>query len=128
MKLIRFIISILMNVTCSTNSLRADINARTKAGSHALHLAASCGSLNCLERLYDAKVEDCPIDNLLRTPLHLAAMDGDVRCVKYLILKTPSALKMKDAQGLTPLDCARKRGCKEAEKILEVMKQYKVFG
>ncbi len=123
------------SVTCLVKliNLGADLNIRTKAGSHALHLAASVGSLNCLEKLCEQRkpedstwnfpvifLEQVPLDNLQRSPLHCAAANGDVRCVRLMIIKFPTSLKLQDAQGNTPLDIATKKKNDEAAAIIDV--------
>lgn len=66
------------------------------------------------------EIEGCPTDNLHRSPLHCAAANGDIRCVRFLIIKFPASLKMKDTQGNTPLETAKHKGHSEAAAIIEV--------
>lgn len=65
-----------------------NINALCKRYGTALHAAAYKRHLGILETLVEIYNADITVtDELGRTPLHLAARGGDVRCVDYLISK-----------------------------------------
>ncbi len=52
-----------------------------------------------------------------RTPLHLAACEGQIEVVRYLISKNVN-LSPKDRWGNTPLEDSIKFGKKEIQKLL----------
>ena len=67
-------------------SLPINVNALCRHYGTALHAAAIKGHLDILRMLVEIHNADVTVtDQLGRTPLHLAARGGDIRCVDYLI-------------------------------------------
>ena len=65
----------------------------------------------------DARVDVNAKNNIGSTALHEAAYYNDIEIAK-LLLKN-NAQHVKNQSGETPLDLAKKRGCKELANILE---------
>ena len=64
--------------------LRGDPNRPNQDGATAVHLAASCGQLNCLSFLTNFGASIWALDNEGRTPLEEAALHGRMECVRHL--------------------------------------------
>lgn len=80
--------------------------------------AASVGDLRAIRRLVARGIPLEVADYDLRTPLHLAAAEGHLEVVKYL-LALGVAPNPKDRWGYTPLDDALRHSQEEAVAILE---------
>ena len=80
--------------------------------------SASHGDLDQILRLEAEGVDPNIADYDGRTPLHLAASEGQLEVIKHLISKKVNLLP-KDRWGNTPLDDAKKCNHKEAQKLLE---------
>lgn len=102
-------------------ALKADVNAVSGSGATPVHLAALSGNLNSVEKLIEKNVDPLQVDSLGRTALHFAVSSGQARCISYLLQIKPAAMRIKDRQGNTPLDLARKTKNQEAIKILSVI-------
>lgn len=102
-------------------ALKADVNAVSGSGATPVHLAALSGNLNSVEKLIEENVDPLQVDSLGRTALHFAVSSGQARCISYLLQIKPAAMRIKDRQGNTPLDLARKTKNQEAIKILSVI-------
>ena len=63
---------------------RGDPNRPNNDGATAVHLAASCGQLNCLSFLTNFGANIWALDNEGRTPLEEAALRGCMECVRHL--------------------------------------------
>ncbi|OQR99126.1 hypothetical protein ACHHYP_07240 [Achlya hypogyna] len=106
-------------------------NAQDRDGSTAMHLAASCGYLKCVQELL-AHGADITIRNAIgQTPLEeaeLTGCNGSERCVEYLksrwvVLEEEAKarmmtmLEMEDSQATTtPKKSKRKKKAKKAQK------------
>ncbi|KAK4316319.1 hypothetical protein Pmani_012503 [Petrolisthes manimaculis] len=76
-------------------------------GRSAFHLAAEGGHVGVLRELKHRRPQDLQLPTAdYKTPLHLAADNGNLTAVKWL-LEEGADPEAKDAMGLTPLDCAR---------------------
>ncbi|KAK3875802.1 hypothetical protein Pcinc_019336 [Petrolisthes cinctipes] len=76
-------------------------------GHSAFHLAAEGGHVGVLRELKHRRPQDLQLPTAdYKTPLHLAADNGNLAAVKWL-LEEGADQEAKDAMGLTPLDCAR---------------------
>lgn len=63
---------------------RGDPDRTNQDGASAVHLAASCGQLNCLSFLTNFGADIWALDNEGRTPLEEAALHGRMECVRHL--------------------------------------------
>ena len=81
--------------------------------------AASHGDLDEILRLEAEGVNPGIADYDGRTPLHLAASEGQVEVIKHLITKNIH-LSPKDRWGNTPLDDAKRFKNKEVQELLEL--------
>jgi len=93
-------------------------NAAQHAALSAVLFAASCGDGGALASHHHAGLNMYEGDYDARTPFHLAAAEGHVDVLFYLIKHAPNAaaLSPKDRWGGTPLDDAR--GNAECTKVL----------
>ena len=84
----------------------------------ALCWAASQGDLGEIQRLVavGANLDEADYDG--RTCIHLAASEGHMNILKFLIGKKVKT-DPRDRWGGTPLDDAKRHGHKEAQEILE---------
>ena len=76
------------------------------SGCTALHFAAEKGHLQCCEYLLEAGADVDAVDNLGRTPLHLASMNQFV-VVALLLLSRGADKEAKTASGWVPAEFAR---------------------
>ena len=81
--------------------------------------AASVGDLRAIRRLVARGIPLEVADYDLRTPLHLAAAEGHLEIVKYL-LALGVAPNPKDRWGYTPLDDSLRHGQDKAVAILQL--------
>lgn len=85
---------------------RADVHARTGAGSQPIHLAAICGARACIQVLVERGADvNARLPNNGRTPLHLAA-GGRHTAAVHALLQAGADAAATDAAGLTPLRVA----------------------
>lgn len=97
----------------------ANVNALTQDGWTALHFAAREGFIKIVKILLEAGVNfDIPGIRYNRTALHYAAEVGQVEVVKELIKKGAS-LTLKDKNGETAVDLARKNNRSTVVQMLE---------
>ncbi len=81
---------------------KAEVNARSKSGTTALHEAASVGDKDTAELLLANKAELDAKPTGGRTPLHVAALAGHTDLAE-LLLASKADVNAKDKDGLTPL-------------------------
>ena len=111
------------NLDCLIKLIRRDakINAVNTKGETPLHLAAKNGHGDCLKKLLDNKAEICQrIDG--NTPLHLAAHGNHYRCLEHLLdigSRDKINIGLKNKNGETPLNLARKNEFAECTRLLE---------
>ena len=88
-------------------------------GQTALHLAADCGSLECLALLLEAGADKDAVTfrSNRRTALHLAAMSGHLEVVR-LLLEVSANKDTSDAHGMTALLFAAQNGHLEVVRLL----------
>ena len=84
--------------------------------------AASLGDLETIKQLENTiSLNSADYDK--RTPLHLAASEGHINVVKYLLAKNVNA-NCKDRWGNTPLSEIEAKQGENYEKIRNILKQY----
>lgn len=85
----------------------------------ALHKAAlkNLEELIILLRAFNAKPNEKSRNKM--TPLHLAALNGNINAIPSLLVNNHAALSMPGQNGLTPLECAKNRGSEVAIFLLE---------
>lgn len=92
---------------------RADINLLDVYSDSALHWAAYKNNGQTVSLLHYLGLPADAADSYGSTPMHLAAAQGALQVIEYLIEATPNAealVKHKDNKGRTPIDVARERG------------------
>ncbi|XP_033756690.1 ankyrin repeat domain-containing protein 53-like [Pecten maximus] len=98
-----------------------DINLPSTTGWRAAHLCISNQTgkraLQCLSYLLSKKADASVANNDGITPVHQAASEGHVQCLKELI-DIGAAITGKDCRGHTPLDLAKLWGHKKCARIL----------
>eukprot|EP01127_Copromyxa_protea_P021179 TRINITY_DN7211_c0_g1_i1.p1 TRINITY_DN7211_c0_g1~~TRINITY_DN7211_c0_g1_i1.p1 ORF type:complete len:2010 (-),score=408.32 TRINITY_DN7211_c0_g1_i1:46-6075(-) len=96
-----------------------NVNARCELGTTPVHVAARHGRLPILELFYGSDPNSlAAVDDLGRTPLHLAAFRNDEALVIYLIKKCTLNLKLKDHKDRTALDIAKSLGNTKSASII----------
>ena len=81
-----------------------------------VHWASYRGDVQVLEQLYGGGWSLTARDSDGRTPLHCAALNGQLETVKWLVQKNSDLLCMQDSDGGTPLHWAAAMGHLEAVK------------
>ena len=77
------------------------------------------GDLNKLNTMYDNECDMTLADYDDRTALHIAAAEGHLDCVKFLVEVCQVPTAPKDRWGKTPLDGAKEFNRKEVQQYLE---------
>ncbi|OCT85003.1 cyclin-dependent kinase 4 inhibitor C [Xenopus laevis] len=85
----------------------ADPNMRDRTGFSVVHDAARAGFQDTLETFFDFQADANIEDNEGNLPLHLAAREGHLQVVKFLVLHTDSQLGHRNRYGDTPCDLAK---------------------
>ncbi len=98
-------------------------NDKKLEDSMAVCWAASQGDVNELQRLYASGVDMGAADYDGRTGIHLAASEGHLEAVKFLVAKSVN-INPKDRLGGTPLSDA-KRG--DFINIIAYLKEHKAI-
>ncbi|DBA05283.1 TPA: hypothetical protein N0F65_007445 [Lagenidium giganteum] len=85
----------------------------------AIHWAAYKGATEIVSMFQYLGLQTDEPDRYGQTPLHLAAMRGELATVQYLVEELDSNLHVLDAQGRTPLQLAKLKGFLRVVKYLE---------
>ncbi|MBU1218522.1 ankyrin repeat domain-containing protein [Myxococcota bacterium] len=100
------------------------IKRRLKNGDYATHIAVRNQHYKILEYFIEKKKFYVDLKNFSSlTPLHLAAVIGDVKAIRYLISKK-AYMGMGDRSGFQPLHLAVLKGKIEAVKVLTEKKTW----
>ena len=81
-----------------------------------VHWASFRGHVQVLEQLYGGGWPLTARDNIGATPLHYAALEGQLAAVKWLVQRNSDLLFMQDKYGGTPLHWAALNGHLEVVK------------
>lgn len=112
-------------ILCFLIAKGGNLNSKTAVGMTALHAAASAGSDKTFEILISKGADINTQSNSGMTPLHVAAergwegfQAGKLAIIKMLLEKSANR-GLKDKEGKTALDYARKSRNKKAVQLLE---------
>ncbi|GJQ85972.1 hypothetical protein Trydic_g21818 [Trypoxylus dichotomus] len=94
------------------------VNERDAHGKTALHVAAGCGRLSCVQRLLPYMRDDCKesTDNQNCTALHWACYAGSTECVAHFF--NEGIFKRMEGNAFSPVHCAASVGSEKCLKLL----------
>ncbi|XP_018804859.1 PREDICTED: uncharacterized protein LOC108978834 isoform X6 [Bactrocera latifrons] len=98
--------------TCDSTGSVSSVE-RPNAGALALHYAAARGCLDCVQLLVGASTDICAntqMDNDV-TPVYLAAQEGHLEVLKFLVLEAGGSLYVRARDGMAPIHAASQMGC-----------------